>query len=518
MSSRIKKTIIVFLLLASSAVCFFLYVSYWIKKSLPELLNSNPNRTYDIRYGNYQYDWLQSSLKINAISIKPLIEDLNKASMEGTIGFLEINQVDLIGLLTDKQIRAEQIHVSTPEFYLVAQKKSQKAAAQSKSLGLFWRDVYNSIEIKNVKLSNGSIVLFDQESLTQTFFSDAINIELRGVKIDTVQIANPLPFAYDGFTFDVGPTEVKLGSLYKARLQGFKADDNGLEVNQVKLEPSVSRKEFSKRIDFEKDYITCQTDRLSITNTKWGFKNDTIKIEAGSLTVDQLDMNLYRNKSVEDGTKVKKLYSQLLRELPFYLTIDSLELKKANITYEEQKYIGGPVGKLTFNDMSLKGSGVDNYQFAKKKLETRFETSLLLYNSAKLDATLSFKIGDEKDRYQVKGSLSDFDVSGADQFIEPLMDIKAQGDVHQLDFAINGSKIDATADIAIDYEKLKVIVLNKRTKKQSFFKTKAANLLIKSNQKRKTVHESIYMKRNQSKSMYYQIWRCVQAALKEVLI
>lgn len=518
MTSRMKKIVTVLFLLVLFAIGFIFYVSHWIKLSLPEILNSNPDRTYDIRYGDYQYNWLESSLKIDRIVIKPMMDDLDNASLEGTIGFLEVNQVNLLGLLMEKKITAQQIHINAPEFYLVSQQNTHKAADQSQSLGLFWRDVYNSIEIKNVKLTNGSVVVFDKETLTQTFFSKAINIELQGVKIDTIQLANPLPFAYDRFKFDVGATEVQLGGLYKTTIQGFKADDNGLEVNGAEVLPCVSRKEFSKRVDYEQDYITCKTDHFSLKNTRWGFKNDTIRIEAKRLLVNQLDMNLYRNKSIKDGTKTKKLYSQLLRELPFYLTIDSLELKKGSIIYEEQKQNGSPIGKLSFNEMSLKGGGIDNFQYRKKNRETRFETSLLFYNSAKLNATLSFKIGDEKDRYQVNGRLSDFDVSSADQFVKPLMNIQVEGDVHQLDFAISGSNSDASADISFDYEKLKVIVLNKKTKKQSFFKTKAANLLIKSNQKRKTVNENVYVKRDTTKSMYYQIWQCIQAALKEVII
>jgi hypothetical protein len=84
---------------------------------------------------------------------------------------------------------------------------------------------------------------------------------------------------------------------------------------------------------------------------------------------------------------------------------------------------------------------------------------------------------------------------------------------------IHGADYDASARIKVDYEDLKIQVLNKNTKRKKLLTSAVGNLLLDKN---KTDEESeyteVYGKRNIQKSIYNQMVKMILDGLKKSMM
>jgi hypothetical protein len=158
-----------------------------------------------------------------------------------------------------------------------------------------------------------------------------------------------------------------------------------------------------------------------------------------------------------------------------------------------------------------------DYQNDSIPVKLNFKSDFL--GDAPLEVNLSFNVNDLNDEYYLNGTLQNFDISSMDSFIEPNFNIKAEGEINHLDFMIHGADYDASARIKVDYEDLKIQVLNKNTKRKKLLTSAVGNLLLDKN---KTDEESeyteVYGKRNIQKSIYNQMVKMILDGLKKSMM
>ena len=140
-------------------------------------------------------------------------------------------------------------------------------------------------------------------------------------------------------------------------------------------------------------------------------------------------------------------------------------------------------------------------------------------DSGRLDAHLSFLVRDPKDQYQFRGSLNHLQLEDINPFIEPNFNVKSKGTIHALDFNIHGADYDASALVNMEYDDLKIELINAKKHKKAWFKSALGNLVIKNHSKKKHPKEvEVYRVRNQKKSIYAQMVGCIMEALKKTVI
>lgn len=499
-------------------LCFFA-VELAVNIIVPQVLNKNPNRIYDIAFKKISFSLLKNRIAIKNAAIIPIKDSITESSMEGNIPLIEIKNFSLYNLLVHKKLKSKGVTIHRPDFKIISRKKKQAAADNSKSIGLFWKDFYDRIELKSVAVKNGTLEIVKNVDTTQSFLSKNINIEIQGVYIDSTQLSNPLPFIYSSYTLDIGNTFSSIGKWYKVSMQGFKATEKELIVKKVKVTPKYTRKQFVSKLKKEADYIVCEMDSMKMYTTKWGFYKDSLKINGNSLKIDGMRTTLYRDKLVRDDRSKKKLYSAVLRDLPFYITLDTLTVTNSELTYEEKTKVQNGPGILQLKELRMTASNIDNFNIRTLKKDTKIALYSKLYGQGKLEMHCNFNIANTKDTYNLHGNLSNMNVSLVSAFTRPTMNTNVTGYMHELDFIINGSDYDASAVLNFDYENLKVEILHNKTGKTRAIQTAIANILLKKNTKKgKVSNEKVYVKRDPSKSIFNQIWKCIETGLKKTLL
>ena len=167
------------------------------------------------------------------------------------------------------------------------------------------------------------------------FSSKGINITLNDVKLNNEKTNNPLPFTYSDFNLQIGDTYSQIGPLYETRISSFKATNTSLKIKNIEVKPKLNLDDFNKSLKTEKDYTEIVIDDLDFNDTSWSFISDTVYVKASKITVNNSDTRLQRNKNIKDDTSKKHLYSKIIRDLPFYITIDTFNVNNGKLTYKE---------------------------------------------------------------------------------------------------------------------------------------------------------------------------------------
>ncbi len=497
-----------------------IYLNFWVNNNFLDILNENPNRSYDIEFSEITFSIWSRSIVVDDLAITNN-ENANQygSTLSGSIEEIQIKYINILDLLINKKIITGEVKVQNPKLHILSRNENQRAAENSKSLNRFWSNFYSSIQLSNVQLINGDVTIERASMGKTTFKSENINIAITDVELDSLKSTNPLPFAYSSIHLNIGKTYSELGDLYMTEVDSFAATDNNLYIKDIILKPNLSKKEFLKKIQVEQDYITATIKSVTMDNTFWGFYKDSLLVKSKQLGIDSLDITFFRDKSPPDNLKKKKLYNQLLRSLSFFLDIDHFEIKNSRICVEEKGIDKIETGKINFENVRAIGSHLSNLDYLQDSLPVKLNFKSDFLGDAPLEANLTFNVKDLKDEYYLSGTLKNFDISSMDSFIEPNFNIKAEGEINFLDFTIHGSDYDASARVKVDYEDLKIQVLNKKTKHKRLLTSAIGNLFIDKNKTDKeSKYVEVYGKRNTQKSIYNQMVKMILDGLKKSIV
>jgi hypothetical protein len=492
--------------------------NYFANTILLDILNKNPDRVYQFESKKIKLSLLKQSISITEVNVNKKEDTEDKSSvLQATIDKITIQGLSIYALLIEQRVVANKLFIQKPHLDIISTKKEKRTADNSKTINLFWQDLTKNILIKQIEINEGELQIYRNDKKEKGFYTKNINLNLKNVRLNNQKSNNPLPFLYSDISLNMGKTYAKINDLYQAEISSFSSSNSAISINDIKINPILSREEFSKIIKTEQDYTSCTIDRIELKNTNWKFYNDTVFVKAGNLLIHKLETILYRNKYVRDNLSKKKLYSQVLRDLPFYINIDSFSVQEGALTYQELQKNKNNYGEINFKRINLKGTHLNNYNYKKDSISTNIKFKALLFGKSPITTNFSFKVSDVFERYKMKGTLLNLNTADLNILTKPMFNIRTKGHIHKLDFLINGSDYDASAMTNMVYQDLKLIYgKDKGTHK---LLNRIVNLVVKKNQTTKEAKNvQVYVKRDQKKSMYNQIIKCFVESLKKTLI
>src|SRR5690606_3866706 len=98
-------------------------------------------------------------------------------------------------------------------------------------------------------------------------------------------------------------------------------------------------------------------DSIALVKPDFGFDSGSPKFDLAELYLYKPLIEVYRDKLLPDDTRLKKLYSQSLRELDFNLSVDFIGISKGEVNYQERIEAGIVPKQLRFTAVS---AGIEN--------------------------------------------------------------------------------------------------------------------------------------------------------------
>ncbi|MWB93376.1 hypothetical protein GON26_03320 [Flavobacterium sp. GA093] len=496
-------------------------LNFWIKKQLPKLIHEKNKTAYNINYEKIEVSLWSRNIYAETLLVHPKNQLKNTTAKTGIYTKIEsitIKHFNIWDLAFRDIIQAESIIINKPEVILY--KKNNKLLNNSKSIKTQIIEPFRKIiAVSNIYLNEGSIDVVALKNDKPILSVKNIILKLEGILITDATLKKKIPVEYQKYALVCDSLYYKPSAFYHLTIGKISTEKNFLKVKNFALLPEYNRREFVQKLEKEKDIYTLKLDSASVEKIDWGFKNDRFFFKANSIVANHLDANIYRNKMPKDDLSKKYLYNALLRKIKFPLKIDTLQVLKSKLVYEEEiDFTKGP-GVLTFDHFNLQATNIQSGFGLKKADDLKIKVNCRFMKNSPLDVDWRFNILDKKDSFHIQGTIANFDVAALARFTKPYMNTSFTGTFGNYHFNFYGNDATATGNASLEYDDLKVKLYQKKNpEKEAKIKSAIANLVLKNDSDDNAKKAAVELDRIQEKSFYNFLWRSIAESLKKILI
>ena len=202
------------------------------------------------------------------------------------------------------------------------------------------KDIENGREetkllLNKVRVKGGSLRVIENDSANNTLFISIKNIEIEKVLFGKRHKAALVPFDYGSYSLESDSMYYDMNAWNAITVQNVELKED-LVLTEFRIIPKLSRAQFDRQIPYEKDWIALKVDQIKFRDLAWKEVDDSLRIKSPLAYIEQANLQIYRNKLVTEDTRVKPMYSQMLRELGINLQLDSAVVKNSQIVYQEK--------------------------------------------------------------------------------------------------------------------------------------------------------------------------------------
>lgn len=496
-------------------------LNLWLEKKLPQIIQENNTTPYEIGYKKLTINIWSTSIQADTVVISPKVKPKNskeKLGIYGTINTISVANFSIWELLMGNTIRAQSITINQPDVILYYQKEKDKDhfdRVKNDVIGPFEK----IIKVHDIYLKEGAVTMV--ATTTNKVFFDAKNVAMNveGIKIDENTLQQKIPFTYSKYELKIDSILYQPNVFYKMRMEHLIIENHELKASNFQLLPLLDRHQFVQTIKTEKDLFIVKAKEFTVSDIDWGFKNEHLFFNVKNVLLDKVDANIYRNKMPADDLSKKKLYSELLRNLKFAMTIENLEMRNSKLVYEEEVTFDKGPAVLTFDRFNLKATNIQSGLGLIKTEDLKIKINCIFMKNSALHVDWKFNVLDKNDSFNIKGTIADFDLNAMKRFTMPYVNASFDGKFKKYKFDIWGNDVNSKGNASLDYDDLDVTFYKKKEpRKEAKLKSAVANLFVKKDSDEHAKTCTMELERIQEKSFYNFLWRNVAESLKKILI
>src|SRR5690625_1906021 len=346
-----KKFIRVLLIVVLIIVLGIFSVQFFVDKKINTALKNMENKG-EITYKDYNLNLFAADFSIDSLTY---FSGDNSFFVEK----LKIHNIGLTEYVANKNINVGNLKLKKPTVTLI-KKTKMKSAQKNKDFKVFNK----SILVDDIEIEKATLI-YKEDTLTKLKLKN-YNIGLRKIKVDSQSLKKTIPFEYDHYNISGGKLYYLLNNLQTFTTESVNIKQEEEVMSNLRLIPNYSRKEYVKVIPYEKDLMDLKMGSLTFHNYKFDLDAKRNLLDIHKVKMDNIDFDIYRNKLVRDDPRKKKMYSGMLRDLPFDLNIDSLQVRNADLTYEEVQEKTEKTGKVFLTKMNVEVNSLTNLNMQRK--------------------------------------------------------------------------------------------------------------------------------------------------------
>lgn len=520
MKMNLKKIGIIIIGIIAVLTTISFGIDWWINAKLPRLISEKNETPYHIKYSKIEVSLLSKTIVASAITVIPKEREKDSLRKNGIFASIEqitIENYGIIPLLFKNKIEAENITFTKPKITLF--KDNDKSINSTK--GISSRIVapfQQIIKVANIDLDKGSFYVINLTNSKTLFQAKNVTIQLKKIAISEETLKRKIPFDFKTYAFSCDSLLYLTDSKYQILADQIATTNTGIDVTHFAMQSLLNRKQFVRQSAKEQDQYNLKSDKISIKNMNWGFRDEILFFSTNSIAIDQADANIYRSKLPPEDRSIKPLYNKLLRELPFALQVDTLSINNSRLVYEEEKSFEKGAGILTFDSFNLQATHL-NSGFQKTKLpDVTISIRCEFMKQSPMTIDWRFNVMDSSDSFKIKGSIMNFKTRELAVFTKPYLNATFTGNFEQIYFDFSGNNTKANGNFALRYNDLKLSLFQKNNrKKKSKLKSWIGNLLLKNDSDGALIENEVAVERNKEKSFFNYLWICIADGLKKTL-
>ncbi|RKR10730.1 hypothetical protein C8C83_2409 [Flavobacterium sp. 90] len=514
--------------IAICIISLFLFVilvniglNYWIKKQLPIIIDQKNKTAYHINYEKIEVSLWSRNIYAQTLLVHPKNQLENSKIKTGIFSKIEsitIKHFNIWDLAFRDIIQAESITINKARVILY--KKDEKLLNNRKSIKTEIIEPFRKIiAVSNIYLNEGSVDVVSLKNDKPILSIKNIILKLEGILISDATLKEKIPMHFEKYVLICDSLYYKPNAFYHLNIGKISTENRFLRIRNFSYLPEFNRKEFVQKLNKEKDIYTIKLDSADIEKMDWGFKNERFFFKAKSIVANHVDANIYRNKIPKDDLSKKYLYNALLRKIKFPLQIDTIQILKSKLVYEEEIDFSKGPGILNFDHFNMQVTNLKSGFGITKAPDVKIKVNCQFMKTSPLNVNWSFNVLDQKDSFHIQGTISNFNVVAMERFTKPYINTSFTGKFNKYHFNFYGNDNNAKGNATLDYEDLKVKLFKKNDReKEAKLKTAVANLLLKNDSGDKSKKADVELDRIPEKSFYNFLWRSIAESLKKILI
>jgi len=430
---------------------------------------------------------------------------------------IQINDVGYWAYIFSNKINIKGIHIKEPKITYHHNKHIDSEDYKSSKSKKRGQNVY----VANFKITKGNVAMFNVENDSLMLQLKGFDFDLHDIHFDKETAKQKMPLTFSNYDLSFNGLFYRLNNYDNLEIGESNFAMNVSELTNLKLYTKYSKQKLSQIISVERDHMDLKIEKVAINNQEFGFHHDSIfYFKSPKVEIEKPIFNIYRNKLLPDDMTIKLLYSNMIRNLNFDLTLSEILLNNAAINYSEKVKPESSAGEIYFSNMNVTITNLGNTYESSEK--TTIDIDAIFMKSTPIKVNWYFDVNNVNDQFIFKAEIGKLPAKDMNSFSEPNLKVKMEGELLKTYFTVDGNVQNSNVDLRMNYENLKVSILDKEGKGKNKLLSAVANLFIKkdSNDEADEFREGMKkgVERDKTKSVFNFMWLNTRAGLLSALI
>lgn len=455
-----KKVLIVILILIAILVLVLKGLGFLLESQFEMLLNSNPNRGYNITYRDFDLRTFFNGGTMDDVKIEPIYP--SGRGIEGSVKQITIDGLIWTQLLLGKGLSLDELSFIKPVFNIT---KTKDTTLQPQGTGMqnMFGDILSRADLNTFSLQNGSVFMKDLETGDELGHVTNISIEATELITDSVHLKYIIPFELGNLKVFIDSANIALNGYTHLRFGDvqFNLQEQWLHLRNVSLGYDMGWVDVSRKIKVQKEVIEFELDELSIHALESsGRFYSHLDVVAQKVKVDGLDIRFHKNKNYNRPPDTyKPMFQGLIESIPFALYLDTVQIVNSDLTYTELGKQKSRTGKLEVNDINGYVLNVTNMKDQQERLKTaQAGLHAKFLSRADLDVLLTVPYNEKT--FSMTIDLGKINTKYLNPTLVPLAGVAfSSGQIQRIHYALEAGPKTGQNKLIFDYKNLKLTVV-----------------------------------------------------------
>lgn len=297
-------------------------------------------------------------------------------------------------------------------------------------------------------------------------------------------------------------------------------------IGNISFMPKMSEAQFVKTRKVQEDYIQFESRNIAIRdiNLEEAFSKQSIHAAEVSL---QPTIKIFNDRTLPRNTKSKMASDPalLIRNLPFPVQINKLEIRNGNLSYRERGMISGKQGTLLFQNLNATITNISNIpEVYNAQPLMRLKASTLFMGKSPFTTSWIIPLNKSNGPFSLSGKIGSIEGKQLNTVLEPLAMISLkEGTINDFSFESNGDQGNVQTKATFLYSGLNLNLLKKENDKAALQRKGAmsflANIFISDRNPNdgKVRQNVVDFKRDSSRSFFYLVSQSFFLGIKKTI-
>lgn len=510
MNSKVKKALFIIIGLLVFIFLGAFSLNYFFVNKIKKQISKVPENV-KIQYEAIHVNSFNGNVSLN----KPVVLIYEKATKSITAK-VELNNFSIKGFsywnyFMNDEIQLENVVFNSPN--IIYYQKDKKESESSKDI---FKNLKQILQIESLEIKNAQVKIYKVATDELVLSLKKINFSIDEIQINPKIKINPI--SYKNFNFTSNSVFYTLNGFENLNLESIDINSNSSKFKGLTIKTKYSKENLSNIIDVERDHYDLVVDSIDIKKQKFGFKQDSIfYFKSERVDFYQPNLKIYRDKLVKDDLSFKPLFSKMVRDLNFNLTLNSVFLNNASIVYTEKVKSDTKDGKLLFSKLNAEIKNLGN-SFKPENATTFINVKSVFMDNTPIDIQWNFNVQKLDDQFTFKAKIGKLYANSMNQFMEPNENLRLKGEIEETYFTINGKNSTSNIQLKLKYEDFSVLILKENGKEKNKFLSSILNIFVSKDSKDASKDFRHGSKSNVERTMNKSVFNYLWINIKEGLL